>query len=295
MNQPLPPGATLPASPAGDLDSAAQAAIERHRAALQERFPLPPEALGPIPVARPTRVVRVVRPLAIAVLVTAAALLVWQDPAWRTEQVATPADRRATVELADGSRVELDTGTRLTVSRHLRSRRVVLEAGRALFDVQPSAWRPFTVEAGATQVRVLGTAFDVRRQNEEVTVTVLRGRVAVTGTDGTTALQADDQVRAHAGRLDTPTAVNGANATAWRQGQLVFQRTPLPEVLDEIARYSGRPVRLGDASLARLEVSGVYRTANAEALLALLPGFLPVRLEAGAGGERVVQSRATRP
>lgn len=292
MTQPLPPGAPLPASPDADLDSAAQAAIERHRAALQERFPLPPEALCAVPVARPARVVR---PLAIAVLVTAAALLVWQDPAWRTEQVATPADRRATVELADGSRVELDTGTRLTVSRHLRSRRVVLEAGRALFDVQPSAWRPFTVEAGATRVRVLGTAFDVRRQGAEVTVTVLRGRVAVTGTDGTTTLQADGQVRAHAGRLDAPTAVSGANATAWRQGQLVFQRTPLPEVLDEIARYSGRPVRLGDTSLARLEVSGVYRTANAEALLALLPGFLPVRLEAGADGERVVQPRITRP
>lgn len=292
MNQPHPPGTPLPVSPAGDLDSAAQAAIERHRTALQERFPLPPEAQGLVPVAPPSRVART---LAIAVLVTAAALLVWQDPAWRTEQVATPADRRATVELADGSRVELDTDTRLAVSRHLRSRRVVLETGRALFDVQPSAWRPFTVEAGATQVRVLGTAFDVRRQSEEVTVTVVRGRVAVTGTDGTTTLQADGQVRTHAGRLDAPTAVNSANATAWRQGQLVFQRAPLPEVLDEIARYSGRPVRLGDASLARLEVSGVYRTANAEALLALLPGILPVRVEAGPDGERVVQSRATRP
>lgn len=293
MNRPLSPGTPLPATPADDLDGAAQAAIERNCTALQERFPLPPEALGPIPAARPARAVRT---LAVALLVAAGVLLVWQDPAWRTEQVATPADRRSAVELADGSRVELDTGTRLVVSRHLRSRRVVLEAGRALFDVQPSHWRPFTVDAGATQVRVLGTAFDVRRQHEEVTVTVLRGHVAVTGTDGmATTLTADDQVRAHAGRLDGTARVDSANATAWRQGQLVFQRTPLPEVLDEIARYSGRPVRLGDASLAQMEVSGVYRTANAEALLALLPSFLPVRVEAGPGGERVVQSRATRP
>lgn len=293
MNRPPAPATPLPTAPTEDLDGAAQAAIERHRSVLQERFPLPPEALGPIPAARPGRLAR---PLAAALLVTAAALLVWQDPAWRTEQVATPADRRTTVELADGSRVELDTGTRLSVSRHLRSRRVVLEQGRALFDVQPSSWRPFTVDAGATQVRVLGTAFDVRRQTDEVTVTVLRGRVAVTGADGLAAtLAADDQVRAHAGQLDDTARVNSAHATAWRQGQLVFQRTPLPEVLDEIARYSGKPVRLGDAALGRMEVSGVYRTANAEALLALLPSFLPVRVETGPGGERVVQSRAARP
>lgn len=292
MNQAQTSGPPLPAAPAQDLDGTAQAAIERHRAALKERFPLPPEALGPIPAARPARTART---LAIALLVAASALLVWQDPAWRTEQVATPADRRSAVELADGSRVELDTGTRLVVSRHLRSRRVVLQAGRALFDVQPSNWRPFTVEAGATTVRVLGTAFDVRRQHEEVTVTVLHGRVAVTGTDGTATLTANDQLRAHAGRLDGTARVDSADATAWRQGQLVFQRTPLPEVLDEIARYSGRPVRLGDAALARLEVSGVYRTANAEALLALLPSFLPVRVEAGPGGERVVQPRTARP
>lgn len=293
MNRPSAPATPLPTAPATDLDGTAQAAIERHRSALQERFPLPPEALGPMPAARPSRIAR---PLAAALLVATAALLIWQDPAWRAEEVATPADRRTTVELADGSRVELDTGTRLTVSRHLRSRRVALHAGRALFDVQPSTWRPFTVDAGATQVRVLGTAFDVRRQADEVTVTVLRGRVAVIGTDGLAAsLAADDQVRAHAGQLDGTARVNSAHATAWRQGQMVFQRTPLPEVLDEIARYSGKPLRLGEASMARLEVSGVYRTANAEALLALLPSFLPVRVETGPGGERVVQPRAARP
>ncbi|MFT4196003.1 FecR family protein, partial [Ottowia sp.] len=222
--------------------------------------------------------------VAAVLLVAGASLLAWHDPAWRTEHVATGAQERRAVELPDGSRVELDVATRLAVSRHLRSRRVALEQGRALFEVQPSAWRPFTVDAGAASVRVLGTAFDVRRTGEgagdEVTITVLRGRVAVTGAAGAgTVLETGGQLHAHAGQLGASATVDAADATAWRQGQLVFQRTPLAEVLAEIARYTGRPVRLADPSLAGLEVSGVYRTANTQALLALLPTFLPVVVE----------------
>jgi transmembrane sensor len=289
---PSKPQAARPTGSGADADGGAQAALERHRAALQERFPLPPEALGPLPPAR-ARPARRTRALVLSVLLAACGLLLWQDPAWRSEQVATGPERRATVELADGSVVELDTGTRLTVSRHLRSRRVVLDAGRALFEVRPSAWRPFTVQAGATRVRVVGTAFDVRRQDEEVTVTVLHGRVAVSGQGpGSALLQADEQIRSHAGQLGGPAAVNSANATAWRQGQMVFQRTPLPEVLAEIARYRGQPVRLADApTLERLEVSGVYRTANAQALLNLLPGFLPVQVVVHADGVAEVRAK----
>ena len=297
MSAPNPPR-TAAAPPSQEAD----AALARHRAALRERFPLPPEALAPLPPtpshpAAPERRRRPARLLAVALPAAAAALLTWHDPAWRTEEIRTGPDRRASVELSDGSQVELDTSTHLTVSRHLRSRRVALHAGRALFDVQPSRWRPFTVDAGATQVRVLGTAFDVRRLGEDVTVTVLRGRVAVAGAHGGSAtLGPDDQLHARAGELGRAAQVHGADATAWRRGHMVFDRTPLAEVLAEIARYSGRPVRLGDASLARLEVSGVYRTANADALLALLPGFLPVRVEPqGPDGERLVLPRAARP
>lgn len=298
-----PTGPTAPSSAPSEAASPdADEALARHRAALQERFPLPPQALSPLPHATRDGATagqrrRRARLLAVALPAAAAALLAWQDPAWRTEHIATGPDRRASVELVDGSVVELDTSTRLTVSRHLRSRRVVLQEGRALFDVQPSRWRPFLVDAGSTQVRVLGTAFDVRRRGDDVMVTVLRGRVAVAGNHADATLQANDQIHVQAGALGSTAPVNATDATAWRHGHLVFDRTPLPEVLAEIARYSGRPVRLGDASLAQLEVSGVYRTANADALLTLLPSFLPVRVDTppDADGERWVLPRPGRP
>ena len=278
-----------PAPPPDDAlpldDTCARDALARHRAALKERFPLPPEALGslPPPIAARQRL-KTGGLMAAAVMLLSAATLVGIDPAWRTEHIATGPEQRQMIELGDGTRVELDTATRLRVSRHLRSRQVVLDSGRALFEVAPSAWRPFIVQAGETRVRVVGTVFDVRRrgpQGEDVLVTVLQGRVAVEGTSGqTTELGPADQLHAVAGKLAPVHPADTRASTAWREGRMVFKRTPLSEVLTEIAHYGGLRIQgADDPALAGLEVSGVYRTDNAGQLLALLPGFLPVRVE----------------
>lgn len=290
MTQPAPAP-----SPSGDRPAhgATQDALTRHRTALKERFPLPPEALGPLPAPPPARKRLKAGATAVAVL---AAALAWLDPAWRTEHIATGPGQRLSIELADGTQVDLDTATRLRVSRHLRSRQVALEGGRALFDVAPSAWRPFSVQAGDTMVRVLGTAFDVRRRGplgEDVLVTVLRGRVAVEGAAGEAAmLGPDDQLHAVAGKLAPAHPADTRASTAWREGRMVFERTPLPEVLAEIAHYGGLRIQSADdPALADLEVSGVYRTENARQLLALLPGFLPVRVQQS--GHQVRVDRVT--
>ncbi|CAN7737860.1 FecR domain-containing protein [Pseudorhodoferax sp. LjRoot39] len=269
------------------LPAPADEALQRHRQALRERFPLPARGEPPPPVRR-----RKAPAVALLCVAGAAALLAWIDPAWRTERVATRADQRLVLNLSDGSTVTLDTATRLRVERHLRSRRVALESGRALFEVAPSAWRVFTVDAGAAQVRVLGTAFDVRRWGEDVAVTVLRGRVALQGRAAAgVTLEPGQRADAQDGLLGPVRRVDAEAATAWRDGRFVFQRTPLAEVLREIARYRGQPVHLASPALAGLEVSGVYRTANAAALLDLLPTLLPVRVQHAADGSATVVAR----
>lgn len=288
MTAPIPAASQAAAAP---RDNTTQDALARHRDALRQRFPLPPEALGPAPAPPPRRKHLKISGLAAAGML-AVAVLIGVDPAWRTEHVATGPQQRQSIELSDGTRVTLDTATRLSVSRHLRSRRVALERGSALFEVAPSAWRPFVVQAGSTQVRVVGTVFDVRRrgpQHENVTVTVLEGRVEVRGRPGQMALLGPgEQLHAAAGELAPSERTDTARARAWREGRLVFERTPLPEVLAEIAHYGGLELRGAEhPALAGLAVSGVYRTENAGRLLALLPSFLPIRVEPEGEGFRV--------
>lgn len=81
--------------------------------------------------------------------------------------------------LADGSTVLLDTTTTISADFSSGIRRVELIAGRVLFSVAHNPDKPFTVFARNTEVRVLGTEFDVAMQNGKITVAVLRGRVHV--------------------------------------------------------------------------------------------------------------------
>lgn len=67
-------------------------------------------------------------------------------------------------------------------------------------------------------------------------------------------------------------------ATAWRQGRLVFRDTPLDQVALRLSRYRQQPVILGAANLSGLKVSGSFRLDDTEGALKALEVALPVRI-----------------
>lgn len=256
--------------------------IARLREELKQRFPMP----DPKPRNKRTRILGAGL-LSLAVLAT----LAWLDPAYRSEHYLTRVGERQTLNLADGTVVTLDAASELAVSWHLFSRRSELQRGQALFEVAPRVYRPWLVDAGQASVRVVGTRFNVDRHASELRVSVAEGRVAVAAGGAERELLPGQQVRASNAGLGALVAVDANAVGAWQGGQLVFQRTPLGEVLDTIGRYQDRPVRLQDARLATLPVSGVFDSAHVERLLALLPSILPVQLGKGADGSVLISPR----
>ncbi|MFX8164845.1 hypothetical protein ABTL04_21185, partial [Acinetobacter baumannii] len=65
-------------------------------------------------------------------------------------------------------------------------------------------------------------------------------------------------------------------AIAWKDGKLMFDRTPLAQAVADINRYRATPAVLTDPALGRLQISGVFDSARTDALLDLLPSILPV-------------------
>lgn len=258
------------------METDTELAIERHREQLKQRFPLTP-LQGPLKR-------RHSRSAAIVLMLLAAGALWWADPAYRSERLATSVGQQVTAALADGSRVVLNTGSKVDIAWHLRSRRVTLASGQALFDVAHSRWRPFTVAAGDTRVEVVGTMFDVWRQEDAVRVTVLRGLVKVSNGRATTLLRRNQQTSTGAGQLSLPAAVDAALQTAWKDGKLVFDRTPLQAALREMQRYHAMAIAPLDASLAGLRVSGVFDIRRAGAMPDLLPSILPVSVSRDENG-----------
>ncbi len=95
------------------------------------------------------------------------------------ERYMTQVGQRSTVTLRDGSTVELNAKTLITVAFTPTQRLIELVDGQALFHVAKNAQRPFVVRAGDREILAIGTAFDVRRDPSSVRVTLVEGRVAV--------------------------------------------------------------------------------------------------------------------
>lgn len=214
----------------------------------------------------------------------------WGGPArpWgraETGDFRTPQGGRRTLTLADGSHVDMNTATLLRRSSDLKVREVWLDSGEAYFDIVHDPSRPFVVHAGPRTITVLGTRFSVRNDGAKVTVVVLSGRVNVrdvrasAGSIKSVIVDAGDIAVARADRIevdpDLPEKVEAL--TAWRDGWIVFDDTPLADAVAEFNRYGNPPMRT-DPAIGTLRIGGSFRTDEADDFVALLQRAYGVRV-----------------
>ena len=226
--------------------------------------------------------------LAASVLV--AASLGWWLMLTRPEQYETKLGEQHSVLLADGSRVTLNTSSKIEVSLRADHRGVQLLQGEALFEVTHDAQRPFDVYAGNVVVRAVGTRFDIDRRATCTAVTVVEGRVAMVAAGSRTGtlpvLSARDRVIVDsAGPGTVENDVNLAETTAWTQHQLVFHHRPLGEVADEFNRYNVGRIQIRSPLLREQEVTGTFRSNDVASFATVLAGITGVHVvDDGAGG-----------
>lgn len=180
--------------------------------------------------------------------------------------LATPHAAIETVTLADGSRLTLDGDSAADIAMDPAARRVTLRRGRAFFEVEPDAGRPFVVVAGPVAAEVLGTAFMVDRHGGGVSILVERGRVAVSLAGERVELAAGERVEVD-DHLGPPAPAALASALAWRRGLMVFEDRTLAEVAAELDRSTRARVVIPQASVRELVLSGIFRADDPDAIL----------------------------
>jgi transmembrane sensor len=271
-----------PRTSAEDLVSDALAAPEDSVIPLHSTVRLKREVGGPRPV------LRWVAGLAASIMVAAG--LGWWLTLARPEQFQTKVGEQRSVLLADGSRITLNTASKIEVRLAADHRVVQLLQGEVLFDVTHDANRPFDVHAGRVVVRAVGTQFDIDRRATRTAVTVVAGRVAMIAADSLTGnlpvLSAGDRVVVHGSSLGTlEHGVNLSEVTAWTQHQLVFRHRPLGEIADEFNRYNIGRIEIRSPSLREQELTGTFSSNDVASFVAVLAGIPGVRVvDDGAGG-----------
>ncbi len=114
---------------------------------------------------RPARAANNSRWFATAAVAACLVLAIFLWPQLPSDPVSTQYQsamgERRTVDLPDGSLVRLNTNSRISVTYTDDQRHIDLQQGEVWFQVRPSQEKPFHVDAGATRITAVGTAFNI--------------------------------------------------------------------------------------------------------------------------------------
>lgn len=205
-----------------------------------------------------------------------------KDSSIQPERFASEIGETKNINLTDGSKILLNTNTRIEIAFMNSRRAVTLLQGEALFEVASDNLRPFVVDTGNSQVRAIGTAFNIKKQDAETIVTVTEGIVSIERSDSGKPIQANQRVTAS--RNDrvvveqhsamTLEHANIEQELAWVDSQLIYYDTSIDQVINDLNAYLEKPLVLQDTSLMHLKVNGTLNVKDPEqALFALLTSF----------------------
>ncbi len=186
------------------------------------------------------------------------------------------------VRLQDGSRVDMNTRTRIAVQFSEKGREIRLLEGEALFTVARDSQRPFRVIAGGAIIQALGTQFNVYRHQDGTRVSVVEGIVRVAKSAELTAGE-EAQVSLD-GRVARQSAPDVAKAVAWRERRLIFRADRLEEVAAEVNRYSLHPIHVTDDKARDLRLTAIFDADDPESLVRFLSRMDTLKVERGRNG-----------
>jgi transmembrane sensor len=228
---------------------------------------------------------------------------------WGGQAYQTGFGERRTVTLADGSKVTLDSSTKVLVRYSKDARKLDLVSGQARFDVAHDVSRPFSVHARDETVVATGTVFNIDLLDQRVRVTLLEGHVTILADAAPHAprtapsshrsppSQADPtpavELKAGQALVGQPSAaakvmsVSLQQTVAWESGQLMFDDEPLSDVALRINRYTTQKVVV-DPSVATLRLSGVFNTGDASTFVDTVTHYLPIKSREESNGTIVL-------
>ncbi|MHA3841577.1 FecR family protein [Sphingomonas aestuarii] len=186
---------------------------------------------------------------AVAAALALAFVYTDRQPASAPYSIATRAGVSQTIDLEPGTQIVLNGDSRVTLDRE-RPRYASLDRGEALFVVRHDDARPFTVNVGAAKLVDLGTIFNVARTDDATRIAVSEGVVMYNPDSDAVRLDAGKSLEVAEGRL-TMRSVSLDAVGSWRDGTLVYDNAPLPQVVGDLSRSLGVAVTLSPDLRAR--------------------------------------------
>jgi ferric-dicitrate binding protein FerR (iron transport regulator) len=215
-------------------------------------------------------------------------------------EIFTKKGSKTNIRLPDGTQVWMNADSKITYPDNFRgSIREVQLTGEAFFDVVKDKTRPFVIHTRTVDIKVLGTAFNVRSYPDEkkTETALIRGLVEVTlvnrpdkkiilhpneklSVDNSTVTSHSTQDAAGSkdlyepglqlGKINFLSADSSAVATAWINNKLVFDDEPFDQVASKIERWYNINVVIKQDTLKNLRFSAEFEKESLQEVMEAL-------------------------
>ena len=207
-----------------------------------------------------------------------------------SKQFAVKLGEHAKIELSDGTQIWLNAGSVLKYPKEFKGdTREVYLSGEAFFDVAKDKKHPFIIHTNKMDTKVLGTSFNVQAYPDQTTqeVSVATGRVNVksTVTEENVYVTPGQKVvfKSQDNKLQAFKDIPVNAISLWRKNIMVFEETPLPEVVATINRNYNVSIEVKNKNLNALKISAYFKELPADQVIGLVCNIINAQYKMDSG------------
>ncbi|ETN96099.1 FecR family protein [Zhouia amylolytica] len=206
------------------------------------------------------------------------------DPASIVKEQTVVGEKKEII-LPDGSKVILNSDSHIRYPDQFRGdKRLVYLEGEALFDVTHDETKPFIVKTNGIDIKVLGTSFNVKsyEEDENIETTLITGKVEILEEDQEESIFLKPSQKATFNKVSTELVVAEVKSDeiiAWQKGVLVFNETPMKQVISDLERKYDVVFEIGSPSLLEYKYTGTFNNLTIEEVVKLLKYSSPVNYD----------------
>ncbi|MCS2891018.1 FecR domain-containing protein [Parabacteroides faecis] len=198
--------------------------------------------------------------------------------------VSVEKGQKANVVLPDGSKVWVNSDSRLIYGSRFTSKERILELeGEAYFEVAPDKDRPFIVETKNISVKALGTSFDVKSYKEDnwVSAVLMTGKVEVWSENEKLILEPNQRILfdKSTGKMEKSRVMDATDFSGWMYNTLSFEAETFENIVQTLQRLYNTKIVFESESLKKYRFTGSPGNTSLESILQILSLTSPLSYE----------------
>lgn len=221
--------------------------------------------------SRDSKIVFIKRTLSVAAILLMAFIINNLVPRTTNKSIdsiqvfSVPLGSRSKVLLADGTEVNLNSGSELTISEAFTSRnRTATLTGEAFFNVKTDPNHPFIVRTDNFDIKVTGTRFNVcaYKEDKQSTTTLTEGKIElqIQNSNKVVNINPGEKFSLDNKKHDYSLAIADVEQeTAWKSGEFIFKKIMLIDLTKRLERWYDVKLTFSDDRLASFSYSGRFK------------------------------------